>query len=189
MSSHPSVYLSPEEYLAQDRRAEQKSEYFDGEVFLMAGASRSHNLIVSNVNRELGTQLKNRPCEVYPSDMRVRIPLTPRYFFPDVSVVCGKPQFEDDHHDVLLNPVIVVEVLSSSTEAFDRGRKYDSYRRIPSLQEIVLISQDECRVLLTTRQPDGKWLLSELSDPASVLQLSSTECSLPLTEIYSKVES
>jgi Uma2 family endonuclease len=188
MSLPKSKFLTPEEYLALDRQSEEKSEYWDGEMFLMTGASRRHNLIVLNVGGELREQLKERPCEVYPSDMRVRIPNTARYAYPDVSVVCEEPQFEDEETDVLLNPTLIVEVLSASTEAYDRGKKLDSYRTIPSLQECVLIAQDEYHVYVYTRQPDNRWLLSEADDVNEVLSLDSIGCRLPLAEVYRKVK-
>lgn len=170
-----------------ERRREDKSEYWDGEIFCMSGASRAHNLIVTNVSRELSTQLLERPCEVYSSHMRVRIRHTARYVYPDVSVVCEEPQFEDAEVDTLLNPVLIVEVLSSSTEAFDRGKKFDSYRTIPSLQEYVLIAQDEPHVYIYARQLDHRWLLSEASHQDRGLELASIGCQLALTEVYHKV--
>jgi Uma2 family endonuclease len=115
MSTLAKPWYTPEQYLALERQAETKSEYFDGEIFAMAGASREHNLIVGNVVRELGTQLKRRPCELYPGDMRVRVTETGLYTYPDVVVVCGEPQFEDEQGDTLLNPTLIVEVLSSTT--------------------------------------------------------------------------
>lgn len=182
-----STLVTPQEYLALERRGEDKSEYWDGEICLISGASRAHNLIVTNVGRELSTQLLERPCEVYPSDMRVRIPHTAWYVYPDVSVVCGEPQFEDAEVDTLLNPMVIVEVLSPATEAFDRGKKFDSYRTIPSLQEYVLIVQDEPRVYVYTRQPDNRWLLSEASHHDHSIELASIGCQLALTEVYRKV--
>ena len=179
--------LTPQEYLVLERQRDEKSEYWDGDIFLMSGASRAHNLIVTNVARELSTQLLERPCEVYPSDMRVRLPHTARYVYPDVSVVCGAPQFEDAEVDTLLNPTILVEVLSPSTAAFDRGATFDAYRTIPSLQEYVLIAQDTPRVYVYTRQSDNRWLLSEATQRDQVMQLLSTGCQLALTEVYRKV--
>jgi len=188
MSVPQSKFLTPEEYLAIDRQAEEKSEYWDGEMVLMASASRQHNLIASNVNAELRDQLKERPCEVYPSDMRVRIPDTDRYVYPDVSVVCGDPQFEDEETDVLLNPTVIVEVLSATTEAYDRGKKLDSYLTIDSLQEYLLIAQDKPRVYHYVRQPDNRWLFSETSQLDTVIQLDSIGCRLSFVEIYRKVD-
>lgn len=182
-----SKLLTPQEYLALERGGEDKSEYWDGEIFCMSGASRAHNLIVTNVARELSAQLLERPCEVYPSDMRVRIPRTARYVYPDVSVVCGEPQFEDTEVDTLLNPTVLVEVLSPSTEAFDRGKKFDNYRTLPSLQEYVLVAQDEPRVYVYTRQPANRWLFSEASHRDHRIALASIGCQLALGEVYRKV--
>jgi Uma2 family endonuclease len=187
MSLPESKFVTSEEYLALERQSEKKSEYWDGEIFLTTGASRAHNLIVLNVGGELREQLKERPSEVYPSDMRLRIPNTARYVYPDVSVVCGEPQFEDEASDTLLNPTVIVEVLSPSTETFDRGKKLDSYRTIPSLQDYVLMAQDEYRVYLYTRQTDNRWLLSEATQLDQFVQLNSIGCRLPLTEVYRKI--
>lgn len=130
MASLPDYYLSPEEYLSLERRAEFKSEYVDGVAYAMAGGSERHNLITGNLVTELNIQLRPTNRKVYPSDMKVRLPGSRRFFYPDVSVVCGETQFADEERDVILNPVLVVEVLSDSTEAFDRGKKFSSYQQI-----------------------------------------------------------
>jgi Uma2 family endonuclease len=187
MSSLAKPQFTPEQYLALERQAECKSEYFDGEIFAMAGASREHNLIVGNLIRELGTQLKRRPCELYPSDMRVRVTKTGLYTYPDAVVVCGEPQFEDEHGDTLLNPTLIVEVLSPTTEASVRGDKSAHYRRLESLQEYVLIAQDRVRMERYARQPDGQWLLLETTHLGDTVQLASIGCHLALAEVYDKV--
>ena len=140
MSSQIQKHYTPEEYLALERQAQYKSEYYAGEIFAMAGASRWHNLIVTNVLRELSLQLKGRPCTTYPSAMRVKISPTGLYTYPDVTVVCGAARFEDTQQDTLLNPTLIVEVLSESTEAYDRGGKFAHYRKLNSLLEYVLIT-------------------------------------------------
>jgi Uma2 family endonuclease len=188
MSLPKSKFLTRHEYLAIERQAEEKSEFWDGEMFLMAGASEAHNLIVLNVGGELREQLKDRPCKVYPSDLRVRIPNTDRYVYPDVSVVCGKAQFEDEERDILLNPTVIVEVLSDSTEAYDRGKKFDNYLTIHSLREYLMIAQGEPHVYHFVRQPDNRWLFSEASQLDSVIQLDSIGCQLTVVEIYRNVE-
>jgi Uma2 family endonuclease len=188
MSLPKSKFLTREEYLAIERQAEEKSEFWDGEMFLMAGASEAHNLIVLNVGGELRQQLKERPCKVYPSDLRVRIPNTDRYVYPDVSVVCGKTQFEDEERDILLNPTVIVEVLSDSTEASDRGKKFDNYLTIHSLREYLMIAQDEPRVYHFVRQADNRWLFSEASQLDNVIRLDSIGCQLTFVEIYRNVE-
>ncbi len=187
MSSVRSPAYSPQEYLALDRAADEKSEYWDGALYAMTGASRAHNLIAANVTTALNTQLRARSCEVYAADMRVRIPRSYRYLYPDVVVVCDEPQFEDDEDDILLNPTLVVEVLSPSTEAYDRGKKFDGYRRIPTVAAYLLIAQDERRVLLYTRQSKDQWLFAEFTEAEDVVDLLAIGCTLPLTDIYNKV--
>lgn len=140
MSLQPKPCLSPEDYLALERSAEFKSEYFDGQIFAMAGASESHNIITLNVGSEIRQQLKKCPCTVYVSDMRVKVGPTGLFTYPDVVVVCGQAQFDDSHLDTLLNPTLIVEVLSDSTEAYDRGRKFEHYCKLESLAEYVLIA-------------------------------------------------
>jgi Uma2 family endonuclease len=188
MSSPLKNRMSPEEYLSRERAAEYKSEYFAGEVFAMVGASEEHNLIVTNLIVELGSQLKKRPCKVYPSDMRVKVSPTGLYTYPDVVVVCREARFEDKHSDTLLNPTLLVEVLSESTEGYDRGRKFEHYRKVESLLEYLLVSQSSYKIEQYVRQPENRWLFSEISDLQGVLQLPSVQCSLPLAEVYDKVK-
>lgn len=186
MSSLPDYYISPEEYLSLERRAEFKSEYFDGVIYAMAGGSERHNLIAANVIIALGVQLRDRPCRVYPSDLKVRVPNSKRFFYPDVSVVCGKTQFADEERDVILNPILVVEVLSESTEAFDRGKEFSSYQQIESLREYLLVAQDEFVVEHYLRQEDG-WLYTKASGEADLV-LPALDCRVALSDIYNKVE-
>jgi Uma2 family endonuclease len=187
MSSQPKTYLTPEEYLAAERQNEYKSEYLDGEMVAMTGASRRHNLVAVNITGELHRQLRGRPCETYANDMRVRLPSTRVYTYPDVVVVCGEPQFEDDYLDTLLNPTLIVEVLSESTERYDRGRKFGFYRTIESLAEYVLVAQDEYRVEQYAKQTGGRWLLSDHRSPEDVVELTSVGCALGLRDVYEKV--
>ena len=184
MSTVPKPRYTPEEYLARERSALTKSEYYRGEIFAMAGATREHNLIVGNLIRTLGNQLLDRPCEVYPSDMRVKVIGSGLYTYPDVSVICGEPRFEDDQFDTLLNPTVLFEVLSDSTEKYDRGTKASQYRRIASLRELVLIAQDFPHVERHSRQPDGQWMLSDVFELEKSLELTSISVTLPLAEIY-----
>ena len=188
MSLQPKPRLTPEDYLALERSADFKSEYFDGEIFAMTGASEPHNLIVINTIRELSAQLKKRPCKVYANDMRVKVSPTGLYTYPDVVVVCGKEQFEDARLDTLLNPTLIIEVLSDSTEAYDRGRKFEHYRHLDSLVEYVLIAQQRPHIESYRRQPDQQWLLTECSGLEATLRLQSIDCDLALAEIYAKVE-
>ena len=187
MTSRPKTYPKPEEYLAFERKAEYKNEYIDGEVVAMTGASRRHNLITINLGREISQQLKGRACEAYASDMRVRIPSKRMYTYPDVVVVCDEPQFEDDGLDTLLNPTVIIEVLSESTERYDRFNKFAFYRTIEPLAEYVLVAQHEYRVEQYTKQPDGRWLLSDHRSLEDVVELASIQCTLTLREVYEKV--
>lgn len=180
--------FTPEEYLALERQSETKSEYFAGEIFAMGGASRGHNLIVTNCVRELSLQLKSLPCRVYPSDMRVKVNPTGLYAYPDVVVTCGAERFDDQQKDTLLNPIVLIEVLSESTEAYDRGEKFGHYRRLDGLAEYLLIAQDKPHVEHYVRQPDGQWLFSEADGLDGVVLLPSIECRLALAEVYHKVE-
>lgn len=183
----PAVFISSEEYLAQERVSQTKHEYDAGEIFAMAGASASHNLITANVIASLHAQLRGRSCTVYPSDLRVRVESTGLYTYLDVLVVCGQSRFEDEREDTLLNPTLIVEVLFPSTEAYDRGAKFRNYRMIPSLQEVLLIAQDASRVEHYTRQADQRWLLTESSLPTDSLHLPSIDCILQLADIYEKL--
>ena len=179
--------MSAEEYLAMERQASSKSEYFNGEVFAMSGASRRHNLITLNIGAELRAQLKQGPCEVYTSDMRVKVSRTGLYTYPDVVVVCEEPAFEDAEVDTLLNPTLLVEVLSKSTEDYDRGGKFEQYRTLPSLQSYLLVAQGQCHVVHYTRQTDNSWLLTETHDLAAHIPLAAIGGDLALSEVYAKV--
>lgn len=187
MASVPKSYVLPVDYLAAERCSPTKSEYLRGEVFAMTGASREHNLIAGNCFASLHSQLSDRPCEVYQGDMRVKVSPTGLYTYPDVVVACENPRFEDDHVDTLLNPSIIVEVLSESTAGYDRGAKFEHYRRIDSLREYVLIAQDKRHVERFTRQSDNTWLLWETNDPQSTVELTSIACQLRVSDIYAKI--
>ena len=187
MSSHPKTYLAPEEYLAIERQAATKSEYLNGEMFAMVGASRKHNLIAVNVAGELRQQLKGSSCETYNSDMRVRIPATGLYTYPDVVVACDEPRFEDELVDTLLNPILIVEVLSESTESYDRGKKFAHYRSVESLAEYLLVAQDEYRVEQFIKQSDGRWLLSDIRSLEGIIEVVSIKRTLKLKEIYDRI--
>jgi len=188
MSSQTKVYYTPDEYLALERKAEYKSEYFNGEIFAMTGASRRHNLVAANVLAALHLQLRKRPCEIYSSDMRVKVSPTGLYTYPDVVIVCGEPMFDDEQKDTLLNPTVLVEVLSKSTASYDRGEKFEHYRKVKSLAEYLVIAQDKYHVEQYTKQSDDRWLLWETDDPQKTIRLSSIECDLALADIYDKVE-
>jgi len=179
--------VTPEEYLALERAAERKSEYLDGEIIGMTGASRRHSLIAANLIREIGQQLKGRSCEVLTGDMRIRVPATGLYTYADVVAVCGEPALADGHFDTLTNPAVLIEVLSPSTQDYDRGTKFVHYRTLDSLREYLLVSQDRPRVEQYTRQEDGNWLLSEKADLAATVILPSIGCQLAMAEIYDRV--
>jgi Uma2 family endonuclease len=179
--------FTQQEYLSIERKRETRSEFIGGQIVAMTGASRAHNLIVTNVIGELRQQLKDKPCEIYSNDMRVKIAVADVYTYPDAVVVCGDPQFEDAFVDTLLNPTLIVEVLSESTESYDRGRKSGFYRTIESLAEYLLIAQDEYKIEQYVRQPDARWLLSDIRSADSSLWLPSIQCTLALREIYDRI--
>jgi Uma2 family endonuclease len=187
MTTRPELRLTPEEYLRIERAAEWKSEYLDGEMFAMSGASYRHNKIVGNLARVLGTRLLDGPCDVLSADQRVSPDRHRHYAYPDVVVVCDPPQFVDDEFDTVTNPSFVAEVLSRSTESYDRGAKSERYRAAASLSEYMLVSQDRVHVELYTRQPNGEWRLREWGDSAAEIELVSLRCRLSVGEIYTKV--
>jgi Uma2 family endonuclease len=188
MTVHHKAKLTPEEYLAIERKAEQRSEYFDGEMFAMVGASRRHNRIVTNLVAGLDNQLRERPCNVYSSDMRVKVSSTGLYTYPDVVVTCGEELFDDSHNDTLLNPIVIIEVLSESTEAYDRGKKFEQYQQIETLSEYLLVAQDHRRVEQYIRQESNQWLYSTAHDPGDIVKLNSINCELLIEDIYSKTD-
>ena len=181
------AFLSPEEYLARERKALTKSEYRNGQLYALPGASRKHNIIAVHVSGELYMQLKERSCEIYTNDMRVKVSSAGLYTYPDVVVVCEEPQFEDTHFDTLLNPTVLIEVLSPSTAAYDRGEKFASYQKLDSLCEYVLISQDRVRVEHYLRQ-EQTWDLTEFHSLSDIFRLVSIACELSLQAIYAKVQ-
>ncbi|MGH9949189.1 MAG: Uma2 family endonuclease [Pyrinomonadaceae bacterium] len=188
MSAIPKIKMSPTEYLKFERKSEIRHEYFDGEIFAMAGAKRNHNKVTTNLGGLIWQHLKGKDCESYSSDMRVYVPISGLYTYPDIVVVCGEPQFQDDVPDTLLNPTLLIEVLSDSTEGYDRGRKFQHYRSIESLREYVLVSQDHARIEKYVRQGDGFWVLSEAIGVESAITLESIACPIPLAEVYDKID-
>ncbi len=186
-SAAAQTYLSPEEYLAFERKATTKHEYLNGQIVAMSGASFAHNFITVNIATSLNVQLMEGECRVATSDMRVKVTQINSYFYPDVVVVCGEPRAEDDTFDTLLNPTLIVEVLSPSTEGYDRGEKFEHYQQIASLKDYILISQDEIRVEHYRRQ-ESEWLRSEFRELEDVLSLLSINCELRLQDVYRRVE-
>ena len=181
------TYLTPEEYIALERKATLKSEYLSGEIVAMSGASDTHNLITINTATALYNQLADRGCRIYASDMRVGISAGVSYFYPDIAVTCDKPRFEDDVFDTLINPQVIIEVISDSTAGYDRGEKFIRYRQLESLQEYILISQDQVLVEHYLRQGE-RWILSEFRTLEDVLPLASIEAELSLNQIYRFVD-
>ena len=188
MSTQTQPRLPPEEYLTLERQAQHKSEYLNGEIFAMSGASRRHNLITVNIAAGLHAQLRQRLCEVYTNDMRVKVSPTGLYTYPDVVVVCDTPQFEDAELDTLLNSTLIVEVLSKSTADYDRGGKFEHYRSLDSFQEYLLVAQDRCHIVHYIRQPDNTWVLSETQLLSDRLSLPSLDGELLVSEVYAKVQ-
>ena len=188
MSTQPKPFLTPEQYLEIERKATYKSEYYNGEMFAMAGAKEAHNLLAMNLAAALHQQFRSRPCRVYPSDMRVRVSPTGLYTYPDVSAVCDEPRFADEQRDTLLNPSLLVEILSPSTEAYDRGRKFESYKSIESLREYLLVASDRIHADLYTRQGDGRWLLTSADRLEDSLAIESIGAQITLADLYEKVE-
>lgn len=188
MSTLTVTHVTPEEYLAAERLSETRSEYLDGGVFPMPGASLNHVQIAFNLGAELNLQLRSRPCRVLGMDLKVRMPDSRKFFYPDVVVVCDAPQFHDDRKDVILNPVLVVEVLSKSTEAFDRGAKFQAYRTVESLKEYLLVSQEKPLIEQYIRDEGGEWRYKTADGLASSLTLPSINCTLNLVAVYDKVD-
>lgn len=178
--------ITPAQYLVRERAAPTRSEYCNGVITAMAGTSRKHNLVAGNLFREISSQLRDRPCEVYFADMRLCVDATGLYTYPDLMVVCGEPSFQDSELDTLLNPIVIVEVLSPTTESYDRGGKFIHYRRLESLREYVLVAQDRVFAERYTRQ-GAEWVLKEFSDPDGSLRLDSIGCEVAMREIYAKV--
>ncbi|MFM9966211.1 MAG: Uma2 family endonuclease [Planctomycetaceae bacterium] len=187
MSAGSKIKLTAAEYLSKERRAEFRSEFYRGEMFAMAGNCREHCLIVGNLASVLGAQFKGRCCEVYSTNMRIKVSASELYTYPDVVVVCEKPEFQDTERDTLLNPTVLIEVLSRSTESYDRGAKSEQYRRIPSLREHLLIAQDRPHVEVLIRQANQNWLLQETSDLEQTVTIPSLSVSLSMREIYDRI--
>jgi Uma2 family endonuclease len=180
-------YLTAEEYLAIERRAETKSELINGRMYAMAGTALQHNRITRNLLSRLEAQFGDGRCEALSSALRVRVDATGLYTYPDVVVVCGEPEFEDAELDTLLNPRVILEVLSESTEKYDRGAKFAHYRQLESVQEYVLVAQDRAQVEHYLRQGE-QWLLTPYRGLDAVLRFPTLNCAIPLSEVYARVE-
>jgi Uma2 family endonuclease len=188
MAAHPIPNLTPEQYLEIERRAEFRSEYYRGVMYAMAGGSSAHSLIIVNFCGELRQAVKGQKCYVFQTDLRLRVSPAGLFTYPDMMVVCGDPAYADDRRDTVLNPILIVEVLSTSTERTDRGRKFADYGTLDSLREYVLVSQREPRIEIYRRQPNAPWLRSEVTGIDAILRIDCLDCNIPLAEIYDKVE-
>lgn len=187
MDSQPKPQLTPQEYLAWERQQATRHEFFDGEIFAMTGASREHNLVCGNAFATLHAQLRGKPCELYNNDMRVKVSETGMYTYPDIAAACADPQFEDADVDTLINPALIIEVLSDSTEQYDRGAKFQHYRTLPSLQDYLLIAQTECQVEHYVREASSRWLMTEYRSLDDRIKLASIDCDLLLRDLYERV--
>ncbi len=187
MSTPPKTFVTPEEYLERERKAEYKSEYYQGEVFAMSWVSRKHDGIAVQLIFLAVQHLRGKKCRPFTAEMRVLVEPSGLYTYPDLSVVCGPPRFADEHVDMLTNPTLLIEILSPSTENYDRGRKAKMYREIPSLRELLLIAQDEYEVELSRRQADGTWSLMQVKGLDESIELASINYTLKLRDLYAMV--
>jgi len=180
------THMSEEEYLAFERESEIKHEYIDGEVYAMAGASENHNLILVNLITSLRPQLRSGNCRLYPSDMRLKV-TDSIHTYPDLQIVCGASELTDEARDTLLNPTVIFEILSPSTEGYDRGEKFRNYRQIDSLQAYVLVSQDQPLIEVFLRSDSNQWTFTEASGLEAIAQLVPVECELSLAQVYEQI--
>lgn len=188
MATQPARKYTLEEYFALELASEEKYEYWDGNVFCMSGASAAHNRIQRNVGSQVDNQLRGRGCESFPADMRIKVPAYPPYRYPDLSALCGRAEIERvGGHDLLTNPTLIIEVLSPSTEAFDRGDKFTYYKSIPSFAEYLLVAQHRPHVAQFIRGGGGVWTFVEFNDLGDTVACASVPCELPLSEIYRDV--
>ena len=187
VSTQPKVRITPEEYLALERKAETRSEYLDGEMFPMPGVTLQHVRIVVNLLVYLNTQFRDRPFEALGPELRLKVSPTGLYTYPDVMILGSDAKSEDTHNDTMLDPCVIFEVLSDSTESYDRGKKFAHYRSLDSLKEYFLVSQKEFRVERFARQEEGNWLYSEVTDPKGAIEIASAACRLQISQIYERV--
>lgn len=181
-------YLTAAEYLEAERKATGKHELMNGKIITMTGASLKHNRIVSNLIIEIGSILKGKSCEVFPSDMRVNIPSSNSFTYPDLTIVCGKPELLDDHFDNLLNPTVIIEVLSPSTESYDRGNKFFTYQQIPSFKEYILVDSTSLTIQTIVKKDDGLWQFAAITNPASTLTIHSISQTILVSDVYDGVD-
>ncbi len=187
MSAVAKVKITEAEYLALERTSEHKSEFYNGEIFAMAGATWNHNQIKSNLEGELYGKLKGGKCRSVSSDQRIKVDATGLYTYPDIAIVCNEPQFSNFDRDALVNPQVIIEVLSPGTENYDRSKKFRHYQRLPSVAEYILVSQDEKVIERSVRQPNGAWLMTIFTESDEEFQISSLAISIKLADIYAGV--
>lgn len=188
MTKDNKTLLSESEYLEEERKALTKSEYYKGEVFARSGASKNHNRIVASIIITIGQFLKRKSCHIYPSDLRVKNPENGLYTYPDVTIVCGKKEYLDEEFDTLLNPTVIIEVLSPTTEDYDRGTKFKLYRSISSLQNYIMISSTDFSAEVYTRMDNNEWNLNMTKEKGGVIHISALDFDLPLNDVYAQVE-
>ncbi len=188
MSAQPERYISIEEYFQLEESGEGKHEYYQGAIYAMTGASTRHNLIAVNITSALHPQLRGKSCIVYPSDLRLKIESSGLYTYPDAMVICGNTRYADKRKDMVTNPSVIFEVLSPSTEDYDRGKKFAQYRTVETLQEYLVFSQESVHVEHYTRQQEHQWLLVEYTQIDQEIHLKSIDCTLTLAAVYEKVE-
>lgn len=188
MSTQKIKKLTPEEYLDIERNAECKSEYYNGEMFALAVASYVHNRITRNISKALGLQLKGTKCEEFQSDLKIKEKISGLFTYPDIVVICGEPEFYDEEKDVVVNPTVIMEVLSKSTETYDRGFKFELYRRINTLKDYFMVSQDKISIEYYSRNDDDSWILKEFKDLNQNIEMKSIGCILELKDVYYKVD-
>jgi Uma2 family endonuclease len=188
MTAQRKPYLTEQEYMVFERDSMTKHEYYDGQIYAMAGASRIHNLIVGNTLAALHGQLRRTPCQIFPNDMRVKVQKTGLHTYPDLVILCGAPHFTDDALDTLLNPLVLIEILSPSTERYDRGLKFQHYRTIATLQAYILIAQDQQQIEQYTKQANGQWVLQEATSSEASITIAAIQSTLVLADVYEKVD-
>jgi Uma2 family endonuclease len=189
MSLQQPTHWTGPEYLAFERSQNEKHEFIDGQIILQAGGSRRHAQIGVNIISSLHAQLRTKHCSVYGSDMRVAIPEARRYTYPDISAACEAPRFTDDHEDTLLNPVLIIEILSPSTERYDRGKKFQAYQMINTFSEYLLVAQDDILVEHFVRRSDSLWSFEVVTERSASIRLICIKCVLNLTDVYEKIDS
>ncbi|NJM06327.1 Uma2 family endonuclease [Candidatus Gracilibacteria bacterium] len=188
MTAQPHQYMIEEEYLAFERSSTTKHEYYAGRIYAMTGAKEPHNLIAGNLVAAFHPQLRRKPCRVYASDMRIKVVTTGLNTYPDIVIVCGQPQFTDAVRDTITNPIVLVEILSASTERYDRGMKFEHYRTISTLCDYILVAQDRHHVEHFARQEGGLWVFQEATHASAELYIPSIDCTLKLEDMYEKVD-